>query len=764
MQYPVLASLRLCTWIVPACALLAAPAWRGVVRDAAGGETLAQARVVLTCGEAVSESRSDSAGAFELAQAEAGCSLRITLVGYRPLTLTLTETRELELALTPDSLARRDSIEVAAGPFEVQQASSASERTLTGAELKNLAGVLMDDPLRAVQSLPGVAASNDYVAQFSVRGAPFQRIGIFLDGILLNSPFHTVQSQEDSGSLSIVNADLIEELTFHAGAPPVIYQDRSAAALDMRLREGSRQTPSVRFNAGVASSSVLAEGPLSRSGRGSWLAAVRRSYLQYLLRRANAADTMAFGFSDVQGKLAYELTPRQHVSLSFFDGASDLDRTRAQSTLGINSIMNAGYHVTLGQAAWRYAPSSRLMLTNRLAYMRERSDLSNRLDLALGASAHREWIWNPSLVWNWRPNAPLQAGGSFRRIAEDGFSARYNFNPLALRRNDPWRGTGLRSGGFIEQGWSRGPLTLTAGSRFDAFSLVTPGAISPHASAMLRVAPRTRLQMAWSQAVQYPAMLPLLIERMGDPRLLPERANHAIAAVEQQLGDRTRLRAEIFHRADRDLIAQPLFEPRLLANGTIFHPPLNPLYANSVRGSARGLEIFLQRRTANRLSGWVSYAYARTWLRDGITGAAYAADNDQRHTVNGYASYRLRPSVNLSAHYSYGSNFPIPGFLRQEANGTYFLSTQRNQLRLPVYQRADIRVNKSFQWQHWRGVFFVELLNMTSHANRAYDSFSGYNTRTAQAFPYFTKLFPVVPAAGVMFEWSGAATNKTARR
>ncbi len=750
------ASFRLWALFAPLFCLTAQTAWRGVVRDAAGGEPLAQARLIMRCGETQSERRTGGDGTFELPQAAPGCTLRLTLVGYRPLTLTLgNDARELELVLTPDSLARRDSIDVAAGPFEIAQNASASERTLTGTELKNLAGVLMDDPLRAVQSLPGVASSNDYIAQFAVRGAPFSRIGVYLDGILLNSPFHTVQGQEDSGSLSIVNADLIDELALHAGAPPVLYQDRSAAALDLRLREGSRQAPSVRINAGVASASVLAEGPLARSQRGSWLVAVRRSYLQYLLRRSSASDSMAFGFFDAQGKLAYDLTRRHNVSLSFFDGNSDLDRTKAQNTLGINSIMNATYHVSLMQAAWRYAPSSQLMLTNRAAYMRERSGVVNPRLLPLGASAHREWVWNTSLLWNWRPNAPLQAGGSFRRISEDGYSARYNFNPLAVRRRDEWRGTGLRAGGFIEQGWIRGPFTLTAGARFDGFTLVEPRAISPHVSAMVRLAPRTRLQLAWSQALQYPAMLPLLIQNTGNRHLLPERANHTVAALEQQFGDRTRLRAEVFYRTDRDLITQPLLEPRMLANGQIFTPPLNPLYLNSVRGSARGMEIFLQRRTANRLSGWVSYAYARTWLHDGITGAAYAADSEQRHTMNAYASYRLRPTVNLSARYTFGNNFPIPGFLREGANSTYFLSTQRNQLRLPNYQRADLRLNKSFQWQHWRAVLFVEVINLTNHENKTYDSFSGYTARTAQAFPNFTKLFPIVPAAGVMFEWNG---------
>jgi hypothetical protein len=752
--------------------LLLASAWtsaqsnpRGVVRDANGGEPLARVRLVLTCAGHATEQLSSADGRFAFTDAaQPGCGLHVTLVGYRPLRLDPIPGSELELVLTPDNLARRESIDVSAGPFELTQTASPSERTLSGAEMKNLAGVIADDPLRAVQALPGVASSNDYVAQFSVRAASFNRIGIFLDGILLHSPFHTVQSQEETGSLSIVQTDVIEELTLHAGAPPVAYQDRSAAALDIRLREGSRQAPAIRVNAGVASSSLLAEGPLGRQSKGSWLAIVRKSYLQYLLRRASSNDTLAFGFFDVQGKLAYDLNSSNSFTLGFLDGKSDLDRSHVKDRLGINAIMDAGYHVSTLNLGWRYAPVSNLMLTNRVAWMRERSNNGNPLELPLAAEGYGEWVWNSSLLWNWGSRTPLQAGFSFRRLRDDGFSARYNFNPLAIRRRDNWRGTALRAGGYLEQAWTAGPLTLTAGARFDTYSESGPAAVSPHFSALWRLLPGTRLQLAVSQAVQYPALLPLLIENIGNPRLLPERSQHAIAAVEQYFGERTRLRAEFFYRADRDLIAQPLLDPRLLPGGAIFVPPAAARYENSVRGAARGFELFLHRRTANRLSGFISYGYARQILRDGITQARYPADTEQRHTVSVYSSYRLRPTVNLSARYSYGSNFPVPGFFQLQGS-TYYLSANRNQLRLPAYHRADVRLNKSFhhttaQGWNWRGVLFVEVANLTNHDNLTFDSFNGFNSRTGQASPAFLKLFPIVPAAGVMLEWDAPSKRR----
>jgi hypothetical protein len=730
----------------------------GVVKDSAGGETLAKARIVLVCPTGTTETTTGPDGRFRFDTAgAAGCQLRASLVGYRPLRVELAGNSELELILTPDTLTRRDSVEVSAGPFEPVVESSPSERTLSGAEIKNLGAVLMDDPLRAVQALPGVVSSNDYVAQFSVRAAPYSNIGLYLDGVLLHSPFHTVQGQEQTGSLSTLNSDLVEELTLHAGAPPAAYFDRTAAALDLRLRDGNRLAPVVRVNSGVAASGVVAEGPLGRAGRGSWLLAARKSYLQYILRRASASNQMAFGFTDMQARLAWDLTPRQQLTLSLMDGSSDLDRSRVKTDLGVNSIMTGTYHSTLAVLGWRAAPAPAMLITERVAWMRERAENENPYQLQLAGMGYGEWVSNTTVSSSRWAKAPLEAGVNLRRLHDDGFTARYNFTPLALRRIDPWNGTALRSGGWAQQGWTAGRLTLRAGGRLDRDSASDQLAASPHGSATLLVGPATRVQLAWSQAVQFPALMLSRQRNMGNPALIAERSTHAVAAVEQELNARTRLRVEAFWRADRDHIAQPLLDPRLLGNNILFTPPASPLYLNSVRGSTRGFEVFVQRRAANRLSGWVSYAWTRSWLRDGVTLAHYTADDEQRHTLNSYASYRLSARVNLSARYSYGSNFPIPGFFRA-AGGLYYLSTQRNAVRMPAYQRADLRLARSFAHEPahgrtWRGVLYVEVSNLTNHDNRTFDSFNGYNSKTFQAYPSFVKLFPIVPAAGLMLEW-----------
>jgi hypothetical protein len=272
---------------------------------------------------------------------------------------------------------------------------------------------------------------------------------------------------------------------------------------------------------------------------------------------------------------------------------------------------------------------------------------------------------------------------------------------------------------------------------------------SPYASAGFSPLSATRLEAAWGEYAQYPE-LHAFYTPVGRTGLLPGRATQVSAAIEQRLGDRTRARAEFYQRFDRDLLFRPWYEPRLIA-GNIFNPPLNAPIENSLRGYGRGFEIFLQRRSANRLTGWISYALGFARLRDGVSGARFDAGQDQRHTVNVYGSCRIRPTVNLSARGMYGSGFPIPGFLRQEGS-RYFLAENCNGLRLESYRRADLRINKAWPFDRWKLTLYGEVVNLSNRRNLRFDTFNGYNARTGQASLTFDKMFPILPSAGIVLE------------
>jgi hypothetical protein len=136
----------------------------------------------------------------------------------------------------------------------------------------------------------------------------------------------------------------------------------------------------------------------------------------------------------------------------------------------------------------------------------------------------------------------------------------------------------------------------------------------------------------------------------------------------------------------------------------------------------------------------------------------FPSDYDQRHTVSVYGGYRLRPTVNLSMHMSYGSGMPVPGYLRAlgtpgAAGTTYFLTSSRDQTRFAPYQRTDFRVNKAWMHARWKLTLYGELINLTDHSNYVFESFNSFNNVTGQASVTIDKTFPILPSAGTVVEW-----------
>jgi outer membrane receptor for ferrienterochelin and colicin len=205
-----------------------------------------------------------------------------------------------------------------------------------------------------------------------------------------------------------------------------------------------------------------------------------------------------------------------------------------------------------------------------------------------------------------------------------------------------------------------------------------------------------------------------------------------------------------YNREDRALIRLPDAEFRVVS-GRLFAPSATSRYQNALNGRSRGVDLLLQRRSANGLSGWLAYTFSRTRYRDRLTGESFWGDWDQRHTVNAYGSYRFSANVSASSRFRYGTNFPAPGYW-EERNGQDFVSTLRNQLRVKPYSRLDVRANRTFSWEQKRLTLYVELINLYDRRNVRFAS-AGINGRTFQAVGLFDDMFPRIPSVGFLLEF-----------
>ena len=475
---------------------------------------------------------------------------------------------------------------------------------------------------------------------------------------------------------------------------------------------------------------------------------MRKSYLQYIIQRTTDDPTLAFGFLDAQGKLSYDLSARHSISLNLIDGHSDGDRTAARATLGANSVMTSAYHVFIANLGWRYAPGDRLLVTNRIAFLRERFDNQDPQNLSLEAGMYGEWVWNSTATWSWNPHGSLDEGWSLRRIRDDGFTNNYQFNPLAIRRLDDYRGNAWRGGGYASKLERRRRAPAPGGG-----PALGP-ALAEQKSRSFRRKPR------WACGCSIPREsnsvgvntfnipeLNISLSQFGSRALLPSaptiswRRSNSDWTTRGSGWSCTSARTAICWRA-------PFTTARL--GGQIFNPPANPLYRNSVRGYARGVEIFLQRRTANRLTGWVSLRSrlcpaARRRGACLLSGGAGPASHRERLRRLPHQAQR-EPERALDLR----ERLPDPGYLRYDGS-RYFLSEARNLVRLDAYQRADVRINKSFGFRRSRLTLYGEVVNLLNRSNYRFDSFNGYNARTGQATVHLDKMFPILPSGRGLF-------------
>src|SRR5690349_17171381 len=240
---------------------------RGVIVDARSGRPIARVRVDVQNSPVTTQTNDQ--GRFEIDVPAGTLTLSVSGVGYaltkREVTVPAGATLDLTIPVSEGTGGYTEEVRVTGDPIP-REPGVPTEQSLGSADLQNLKNTLADDPMRAVQTLPGVAASDDFKSEFSVRGSDFRHIGVTLDGVPSPLLVHTVHGVTDAGSLAMINSDILDGVTLQSGSYPQRYGDRTGAYIEFRTREGSRDGFHLRFNASAAATSFIAEGPI---GRGS---------------------------------------------------------------------------------------------------------------------------------------------------------------------------------------------------------------------------------------------------------------------------------------------------------------------------------------------------------------------------------------------------------------------------------------------------------------------------------------------------------------
>ncbi|BCS31985.1 collagen-binding protein [Luteitalea sp. TBR-22] len=699
-------------------------------------------------------------GTFRIGDVRAGAyRLEITPAGGTPIQsdpVTVRAGLEGRVEVTLPTLeGLTQTVTVTAPAFVPSEEIKNSSYLIRQEEILTNAAALQDVS-RYVQTLPGVVpGTNDFRNDIIVRGgSPLENLFV-VDNIEIPNINTFANFASAGGTVSILDANLIQDVTFLTGGYPAPYINRASSVLQVTQREGSRDDIGGRATFGFAGAGGIVEGPIGREKKGSWIVSARRSILDLF------SDDVGFGgvptLYTINAKATYDLSPKDRIWLINVTGFDNIRLGRTDDAEDIADEINTFDIRYEGQRSstgvnWQRLLGDRTVGLLGVTFSAARVDQQVK-DLAFGGvvappdvpaeeliatspvvfsenSGEDETTLKYDLTTELGRAFKLQVGGSFKafRIDYDTASPYGNdspyvqepgFAPFNLTR----KFTSTQAGAYVQatQDLSR-RLNVTYGARVDYYDYLSSTKISPRAGASYAFNEAWSWRGSYGRYYQQPFFL-FLAAFEQNRLLVPFEADHFVTGVSYTGAGRMRATAEVYHKQYRNYPVAADIPQLSLANiGDTFatRDILFPLLSDG-KGEVTGVEFLAERKPGGRWYGQASVAISRA-RHAGLDQVLRPGSFDYPVVVNLTGSWLFADRWQASARAVYLSGRPYTPFdvvtSTQQNRGVYDLA-QVNGLRADDYFRLDARVDRSFIIGGQRVTFFAGAQNLTNRKNFA---------------------------------------------
>lgn len=136
-----------------------------------------------------------------------------------------------------------------------------------------------NDPARLAGNFAGVSSANDSRNDIIIRGNAPTGLLWRLEGVAIPNPSHFSLLGATGGPVSILNNNLLANSDFMTSAFIAEYGNATSGVFDLKLRNGNSEKHEFIGQMGFNGAELLAEGPLNRNHKSSYLASYRYSTL-----------------------------------------------------------------------------------------------------------------------------------------------------------------------------------------------------------------------------------------------------------------------------------------------------------------------------------------------------------------------------------------------------------------------------------------------------------------------------------------------------
>lgn len=722
----------------------------GVVIDAKTGDPLIGVNVIFV--NTNLGTATDLKGQFWLDLPVGKYSVRFDMIGYKVFELSDIEVQPTRRSYLRIHLVQKaielQAITVSGERLLVSKQPEVSSQILQRRELTGISGAF-EDVTRTVQTLPGVISQADFSGRMYVRGGRPDENIVLLDRTFIYEPYHL------GGMVSIFNPELIDRVEFYAGGFPASHGNAMSSILLVTNQKGNKETLEGNASLSFLSTNAHFGGPLINH-RGSWFISARRTYHDQLMKAIGAFENYIFpNFYDLQMILFYPLGENHLLSFSGLHTGDRMNLKYDKSIRGDTPAASGDFdwdnQMSIATFDWKWIISPKNFTHTTFSFSKQPFKYRT-------FGLHPQWIEFDASNWDFREDATFLninnhkiETGLYLHRSDVGQKMYFNKSYWHLFAGEN-KNTSVRiaddssrvvmdnersynyAAAYLLDQWELFPpmLSVNTGLRWEYFDVSHQLVWSPRLSFSLTLDEKSVLKGAWGYYRQFPKDPVQMDADNGNPDLKAQQAIHYILGIERQIAYNVLTRFELYYKDLHRLIVK--------------NPFTN--YANTGTGWSYGAEIFIQKRVAGYVDGWISYSYSISRRKDEPQAKEYDPMQDQRHTVSAVINIHPHRKWDISLKwllYSGRPYTPLDSVVYIPASDGYFpIEGAINSERLPSYQRLDIRADYWFKWRTIPFSIYFEVLNIYNHQN-IYDYIwdEDYSRRSA------SYQFPLLPTFGV---------------
>lgn len=719
---------------------------RGQIIDRNSRVGLPNAHIILLDSDPRKGTSADNNGQFVLKEVAVGRqSLQVSYTGYQTVVLSdvyVSTGKELVLKIELNEFVNTmDELEVVVDLQKdkpINPMALISARSFTIEETNKYAGSY-GDPARMSANYAGVASSRDNRNDIVIRGNSPIGLQYRLNGVEITNPNHFGAQGTTGGPITMLNTNLLTNSDFLTGALPAEYGNALSGVFDLKLRTGNPVEREYWAQMGWNGLEFGLEGPFSKKGNATYLAAYRYSITD-LIEKMGIKLNESARYQDLSFNLNFPTKKAGVFSLFGMGGTSAITKLDSEEEQGDWTFETHGEDLrsdselaTLGLTHHYFFNSSssiqsRLSVVgNRVETQIDTFSVSNQTPFLKNAENSSEVKYEFSTQYSKKFNAAnvLEVGGSWQ-FFDVNYADSIYYNPTYKHQ------TGIRTQFSLVQLYAQwlhqfsNGLSSSVGLHYQYFTLNGSNLPEPRASLKWQLNPRHSLSFGAALQSQMQARVMYFVQTEttnGNYTLTNKQMDFSkslqfVLGYDYLISEFFRIKAETYYQYLYDIpVKQSIPQYSILNEGSAFFLDRMDSLVNLGTGLNYGLELTVEKFMSRNYFFLVTASLFESQYK-GYDGTSRSTSFNSNYILNAVGGYELpfgkrkNRALILGLRLTWAGGRPYLPFDQQasvEEGRTVFDWENAYEPKHEDYFRTSFRVGLRRNERKFNVAFFIDL-------------------------------------------------------